>query len=124
MLCHHYRLRGPSHPQCTPGQLCGHVSIYGCPRAQIQRASGGPSVILGVNFKEDTTLIEKKHFSYKLSYTPESTDSTSRESAYLHPPTSLAWVLDTGTDVFKALQVTLSCSMVWQVFSDKNWWLM
>lgn len=40
----------------------------------------------------------------------------------LHTP--LAWVLDSGMDVFKALQVTLSCSMVWQVFSSKNWWLM
>lgn len=124
MLCCHYRFRGPSHPQSTPGQLHGHVSIHGCPRAQIQRALRGPSVISGVNFKEHSTPIEKKHFSYKRSHTPEPTDSTSLESAHLYPPTPLAWVLDTGMDVFKALQVTLSCSMVWQVFSSKNWWLM
>ena len=79
---------------------------------------------MGVNFKEHSTPIEKKHFSYKRSHTPEPTDSTSLESAHLYPPTPLAWVLDTGMDVFKALQVTLSCSMVWQVFSSKNWWLM
>ena len=85
VLCCHYRLRGPSHLQSTPGQLRGHVSIHGCPRVQIQRASRGPIVISGVNFKEHSTLIEKKHFSYKLSHTPEHTDSTSLEPAHLHP---------------------------------------
>lgn len=45
VLCCHYRLRGPSHPQSTPaGQLRGHVSIRGCPRADSE-SSEGPSVI-------------------------------------------------------------------------------
>lgn len=63
VLCCHYRLKGShSHPQAPLGSCVGTSASVDVLEHRFRRLRG-PSVISGVNLKEHSTPIEKKHFS-------------------------------------------------------------